>query len=585
MSSARNVAGLLAVLLVAAGLRFTGIDFLLPLIVEPDPHIPVQVGLIESDDPDPNRVADWAKYPLIPAYLTAACSDPAALPPLDASIEGHLAAASNPVLRVRWTIAWMSLLLVPATFLVGRRFVSDGWALGAALLAATSHLAIHFGCQARPHGGAAPWPALTVWACILLAERATAARYLLVAVCGGIAVGTLQSSLALGFPVLAAHGLAGRLRSKRHLWLLVPLLGLALAIRLAYPFFFDAPPVEVQGKQVQQGGHKIMLALLNGEGFGVLGWSLWSWEPALAIGSAMGALAGMAALLRRRLAPRGWRPLLVVLAYCVPYGLVLGLYERSYERFLLPLIPFLAVWSMWACARLGRRGPRLAQAWALLLIACSSLVAVRLAQLRLAPNTVELASAWVAGNVAPDLAPGSASGADLETTDHTVWISRPNVLSIYKTPASDAFDESYRAMRGKRRFNWNAYQLDVLDQSRPGPAWDVRFMPLRGAAEIEQMYRDPTGYLLRLGERGHVVNEVYGEGRVHVSLWTRTTTLRALFPLRARFQPDHGDANIPHPLAYQEETKVNLYHRALRVLRGQAFGPVLEVFELDRLAE
>ena len=42
-----------------------------------------------------------------------------------------------------------------------------------------SHLAIHFGTQARPHGGAAPWPALTVWACILLAERASLARYAL----------------------------------------------------------------------------------------------------------------------------------------------------------------------------------------------------------------------------------------------------------------------------------------------------------------------------------------------------------------------------------------------------------------------
>lgn len=579
MPAPRTTLCLALVLVLAAGLRFAGIDALLPLIVEPDPHIPVQVGLIEGEHPDPNSVADWAKYPLLPAYVTVACSDPAPLPSADRPLDEHLAVASDRVLRVRWTIAWMSLLLVPATFLIGRRFLSDGWAVGAALLAGTSHLAVHFATQARPHGGAAPWPALTVWACILLAERASLARYLFVTACGAIAVGTLQSSMALGFPVLAAHWIAGKTLSKRHLFLLVPLAGLALALYLAYPFFFEAPPVAMQGKQVDQGGHKIMLGLLNGHGFEVLGWSLWSWEPALALGSLVGLAAGLVALLRRRLAPRGWRPLLVVLAYCVPYGAVLGLYARSYERFLLPLIPFLAVWTVWGFWMLAQRTPRLGRAGFAGLALCSTLVAGRLAQLRVAPSTVELASRWVAEHVEP-------AGAEVPSDRGApVWIARPNVLAIYKTPASEEADEANRPMRGKRQLNWSSYQRETLGDSRSGPAWDLRFMPLSGTAEMDQMLRDATGYLLRLGERGHVVNEVYAEGRVHVSLWTRTRALRAHFPLLATFQPDHEGSSIPHPLVYQEETGVDLYHRALRVLRGQALGPVLEIFELQSLVQ
>ena len=48
-------------MLVAAALRFPGLDYLLPLVVEPDPHISIQVRLIEEEHPDPNQVEDWAK--------------------------------------------------------------------------------------------------------------------------------------------------------------------------------------------------------------------------------------------------------------------------------------------------------------------------------------------------------------------------------------------------------------------------------------------------------------------------------------------------------------------------------------------
>ena len=569
MSALRSWVLLAGLILAAAALRFLGLDFLLPQIVEPDPHIPVQVRLIENEHPDPHSVMDWPKYPLVPAYLTVAFTDPAPLPAIDAGVEQHLAAASDGVLRVRRVIAWLSLLLVPATFLVGRRFLGSSWALVAAALAATSHLAIHFATQARPHGGAAPWPALTVWACLLLLERASLLRYALIACMGAMAVGTLQSSMALGFPVLVAHILAEKgALSRRHLKLLVPLAGLGLAVWFGYPFFFDAPPVEVEGKQLVQGGHKVMLNLFNGKGFGVLGWSVWSWDPALAIGAVLALPVAAVALLRRTLGRSGWRPLLVVLAYVLPMGLVLGAYARSYERFLLPLIPFLAIWIAWAAQQLARVSPRAAAGLCAGLLLVSTTVAVRLVQLRLAPNTVELAAEWIADKVP---AFDSEAGAPL------VWTSRPTSLPFFN---ATGVVKKRQINSLARALNWASYQRDVIQGAWAGESFNIELMPLEQMSMLNEMHQQPKRYLERLGDEGFVLNEVFAQGRQHRGVVARTRALRQQFEKLASFHPDGPGSQIPHPLVYQEATGVPLYHRARRVVLGQGFGPVLEMFRL-----
>lgn len=570
MARNQTLAGLLLLVSLAAALRFPGLGFLLPYAVEPDPHIPVQVRLIETADPDRGEVMDWAKYPLFTAYLTIALSDPAPLPAAGSPREAHLAAASDNVLRVRRSQALLSLLLIPAAFLLARRFTSGPWPLVAAALMATSHLAIHFATQARPHGGAAPWPALTVWACLLLVDRPTWRRCLGVTACGAMAVGTLQSSMALGFPVLTAFLIARNGGTwKRAARLLVPLAGLAAAIGLAYPFFFESPALQLESGQLNQGGHKLMLDAFDGRGFRTLSWSLWSWDPALAIGLGFAALASFAALLRGP-RTRDRRALLVVLAYVLPMGGVLGMYARSYERFLLPLLPFLAAWIAWALGRLaaGHRGrARLAAALALVLLAGSGAVAARLAQLRIAPSTYEQAAEWVAANVPPE---GEAR----------VWLTRPMILPLYKTPESDASDLAYQPNIGGRALNWGYYQREVLGTRRSGPSWDLRYMPFDGASSLQLMRKRPGRYLRQLGPGGFVVSEVFELSRNQTALRVRQNAMRKHFERAEVFRPDHPGSTVPHPLQYQEETLPKLFHRARRVLFAESLGPVLEIFRI-----
>ncbi|MFT7677203.1 MAG: hypothetical protein ACI8QC_001180 [Planctomycetota bacterium] len=560
--------------LLAAALRFPGLNYLLPLVVEPDAHISVQVRLIEEDAEHPEDSMDWAKYPLLPAYLTVMGSDPAPLPAADAPIEEHLAAASDSVLRVRYTVAWMSLLLIVGTFLLGRRFLSDPWALGAAALMATCHLAIHFGTQARPHGAAAGLSVLTVWACVLLAERASLGRYLLVTLFGALSIATLQSCASLGFAVLLAHFIGQyRATTKMHAMLLLPVLGLVLALVLAYPFIFVSASLFVQDNEVNLGGHRIMLSLMNGKGLAVLGWSLWSWDPVLAVGGALALLGACLSRLRRNAGPLASRQLWVVLAFVLPYSLVVCAYARSYERFLLPLLPFVAILIAWGGARLASRAPRLAALAFAALFLVSLSVAGRLTQLRQAPSTIAEAGAWVAETVDSD-AVGRPS---------PVWLLRPTVLPLYKTPASDQRDEADKPMASKRQLNWSAYQRDVLGSARPGAAYDLRFMPLGGPGLWHQMTAKTLAYMHRFGGRGWAVMEVYEGGRAHPGLHNLLMGMRGFHLRRAAFSPDPESARIPHPLTYQEESNVRLYHRAWRVLWAEHFGPKLEIFELQTL--
>ena len=134
--------GALALLTLAAlVLRIVGIGYGLPCWEEPDPDIVGHVDLVRSgwttagvEHPEqqyPHLIADIAR--LLPAR-----PDPAAGSPR--TLEEHLQAASWTHLQVRWIVALLATLLVPATFVLARDFVSAGWSLFAAALVACSLL-------------------------------------------------------------------------------------------------------------------------------------------------------------------------------------------------------------------------------------------------------------------------------------------------------------------------------------------------------------------------------------------------------------------------------------------------------------
>lgn len=579
----RFLLALLLLLVLGAFLRLRGHDYLLPLLAEPDPHCPIQVQLIEEDVEEPSAVPDWGKYPHLVAWTTIALTEP--YPPVgaEAPLEEHLEAASHPVRRTRWTVALLGLLAIPATWLLARRVTGEGGALLAAALVTTSLLACHFGAQARPHGAAIAFSTLTLWAWARVAARGTWGDYVLGSACGALAVGTLQSGLALGFPVLAAHVAVCR-RVRVNPWvtgggpaprLLVPPVFLGLSFWLLWPFLFaeggDGAQLETKGRQVQQAGHRIMLGLFNGEGFAILLEKAAGWEPALLLGVALLLPALMLGRPVRRAAGGGGP--LVIWAYAVPYLVVNGLYERVYERFLLPVVPLMAVGAAWAVSRLAARWPRpaLVAPLVLVLLAPPALVAFRLTELRARPTTQELAAEWLEEHASPD---------------DRILVTRKLNLPLWRSPVALAGEGPAADERSVHvRVHWNQYQKADPRAERRGETWNlVWFPPVTSLGKMLKRMRERPDEFVRRQFGDWAVVEQFTQGRIDPGIGAVARAFRrASEPgVLARFSPDPEGTGTGHPLAYQDAVggrRVEAEPMAWRVLRAERMGPVIEILQ------
>jgi len=568
----------IAVLAASAALRLTGLDWQLPKIVEPDAHIPVQVRQLETSAAAPERTLDWGAYPHLVAQLTRLLTprEDRSPPPGELALPAQLARAQWPVLRVRLIVALLSILAIPATFLLARLWLPAGWSLLAAALSGTSLLAVHFAAQARAHGAAAGLMALAVLACVRLRRRGDAASYALAGLCVGAAIGCLQSGVATLLPLAVAHvGVVREHGRRRHALLLLPLLCVAIAVVAFYPFLFqasagaDGARLGIDGSVLQQSKHRVYLELFRGVGFFLLGRALWNWEPALTLGAACGAIVWL--LTRRRPTSLAARPgdRLVVLSFVMSYALAIGLYQRSYERFLLPLLPFLAVLAAWGVARICEavRAAGARRALAVLLVVpmlgFPATVAARLVALRLQPDTPDVAAAWIEEHVEP-------AGPRIVT-------SRYFALPLFRTRLPQDDDSRHRLDDG---LDWLSYERVTLRAVSPSPAWHLQWIPFANDRELRaSLQRGVRAWVASLpGE--WCVNDVWTDERGVPPLAAITTALRVTSERLARISPD-GDAPAWEAgLGYQDEIIGSVPPMAWRVLHARRFGPVVEIYRL-----
>lgn len=116
------------------------LDFQLPQIAHPDERVyRKQIEVLRRDHPASTDDHWYRYYPDLAVRVAALVTRPPAAVE-GASLEKHLEAASAEFVHLRATVAWLSVLLVPATYLLARRFLERRGALLAAGLAATSVL-------------------------------------------------------------------------------------------------------------------------------------------------------------------------------------------------------------------------------------------------------------------------------------------------------------------------------------------------------------------------------------------------------------------------------------------------------------
>ncbi|MCE9592918.1 MAG: glycosyltransferase family 39 protein [Planctomycetes bacterium] len=579
------VAVLVALTGAALGLRLSGRGFLLPALVEPDGGaLPAELARLERGGAEPTReVAAWREPSLVAQCArlvpsTRATTKNGEPPSIDAALE----ASADLRVRSRTAVACLSALTVPAAFLVARFFLSSGWSLVAAAFVATSFLQQWFAAESRPDAAATTFFTLAVLGALCVRRYGTLAAYVFAGVALGLAVGALESGVALLLPLAVA--ILTSVRGGRSRWF--GLAALAVAVLVARPFYSTETPsggwarmASIVGfdratHELRFAGHELPLESLDFGGARVVADTAWSHEPTLMV---LGGLA-LAALLVRMLSRPGapgiehGRDVAVVFAYVGPCLLAASAYSRVQARALIPLVPYFAILAAWGLSVLAElalarpRARRFAVALVLAPLALNAAFATSLARVRAAPDTIARAAAWFRAPQHFDreherLAVLPPIDFPLPQTDKALAISARGV------PIGE--------------FPWLDYQRGADPATKPIERFHVEWLALATPEQRDAIAADPERFVDAL-DVDYVVVHALRMVRRHPAFAAVRGALLARAQLVERFSPDDGGSAGEIPLDMDEPAPDDPVNRAWRVLFADSTGPVMEIYRLPR---
>ncbi len=570
-SDARVALALVALMAFAFFVRFDGHGSRLPHAPEPDSVVfYAQVRAIERGVEHPEQDPIFGFYPLLLSRCVTWFSSPR-VASSDGSLEDDLAQASDVHRRGRTVVALLSTLSVPATFLLARVFLSTGWSLLAAAFMATSVLNIWFAQQFRPHAAAASFALLAVLAALELARRGRPRDYVACGVALALAIGTLQSGLALLLPFVTAIFVRRIVsRDLSIVWTLVALALVAVSVRVFYPFMFaeshgqDAAQLGLEGSDLNLSGHVVMLHLFNGGGFRKIVEALVGYERWLLAFAGVGAVLMLHCLFtsKRRMDKARMCELLVILAHALPYLIVIGVYQRTYQRFVLPLLPYMACLAAYAVMRAASlMGNRLgAASLAGLAIIPPIFGALHLALLRNRPDTGTLAAEWL---------------REQDLSRARVFVLPTIDLPLRRSSAAlAALPKDF----GARMSPWLDAQVAGELSAAPRETFDLYTMPIPADDSRARIMMDPAEYVRSLGADIAVI-EVFEPSHRMVLAAIRDGLARE-GRLVQRISPDAVDTGSNMPLSYQDDELPEYVAWRQRAMRARALGPVLEIYDL-----
>ena len=558
----------------ALALRLWTLDFGLPFLQEPDPHI---LGQIETLSQDVVSDQDLFYSSIYPHFLarTAMLFGDAVTPPsaqelARLSLDEQLAAASRLHVRVRQVIAWLSIAGIPAAFWLASFFVERRWALFAAALAAVSTLSLQFGQQARPHAAVAPLIALAVAGCMHLRRRGDTRAFVIAGALCALAIACLTNAFAVllpaGLAYLLRNGARRRILDAR---LLIPLALIALAIRIYYPFFFVERPADAVVPE-EEGTFSFAWQTINwndfrGAGFPTLFMTLWFYEPIASVLALVGLLAW---LVRRADASAEWserrKDLLVALSFVIAYALVIGLQRRNQQRFALPLTPFVFAAAGYGARALAQRlAAWPARALGLCALAVPTWACLGYTGMRSRPNTLEQVARWIEAEI---------EGPKQRVALHLLW----------DVPLARLHENLFAADGTPRKVNlspWLRHQQARMDALWSGARWNIESLyPDR--ARWPAIVADPAAYLRELDAEAIVLPA--GEG---VGVTPLTRALRDVLEGRVASELEYERA-LELPAEARPEPSglegLDTPHFTYFVSTAHWFGPQLVVYRRVR---
>ncbi|MBM3990282.1 MAG: hypothetical protein FJ298_04660 [Planctomycetes bacterium] len=556
MKPTRVMWALVALTLWTLAVRLYGVGFGVPCLKEADTFIADHARMLREGEVKLDRALSACQYPSLLAHAAAPLSDATLEPPEGPrTLDEHLEAAARVWLDLRTLVAVLSVLIVPATFFIARRFVEPPWALFAAALVSTSLLHVFFSQEARAHGAVIAFSTCAVASALWLRSAPGWAPYLATAAWTALAVGTLHNGLAVLAPILVAQ-LARR--DRRWMDWRILLVGVAAlaSFRVFYWYYFDAA-----AQQAMAGDDATQSVLrdlpFDGTGFLRLARTLWYYEPVLTLLTVL-ALGAWARRRGARASERG--DVLVVLSYVAPYVLLAGLFNQTYERFLLPLLPYLATFAAWGVASLVGRA-RAAAAVALAALAVPLAASTKLSWMRAQGSTIDDAASWIRTHVT-------------DAATQPVFVLPPLDVPLMRTLESLRYPEGRAALFSP----WSRYQNRLSDERRVGPLYRLywitgkpEFGALETDSELDLFVRShgPGYYMV------YTVDPHQSPERARI-----VESLRRIATPLARLSPDADPGFSEHQLWDQDVEARDWPHVTARVLRARTVGPVIEIFAL-----
>lgn len=274
------------------------------------------------------------------------------------------------------------------------------------------------------------------------------------------------------------------------------------------------------------------------------------YDPVLLLASLVGAVAWLVGRLGGARS-REPRTALVALALAGPYLVVIGSFHNTFQRFVVPLVPFLAILGALGAsriaARLGARSRRvLVPLGVALLVGVPAANGARLAVLRARPDTYELATRWLEQHADPvqtriRYIPPLSLPPLLETADEAE-----------RAAARTSDDES-------ARIYWLDHQIRLGAKDSSSARW--RIGPANAGVDL---IRDGDVLLIDTSRHPHRKRPRPALAALRARSWRV-----ALFPTDGR----------PLPLEYTEEPQIGRWYplHFLRLWRARAIGPPIEI--------
>jgi len=552
----------------ALAIRFAGIRFYLPHGSLGDESIYASFFLTRDSDPrlDPAGPQYYPQLVTQIARLFRHDSHAA----LD-SLADHIARASADVLLLREIVACISVLIVPATYLLARHFLERTPSVLAAGLASASFFGLWFSEQARPHAAFAALSTLTLLGALEVRRRGDLRAWICAGLACALAMGVLQTGCLLLGSLAVAYWLSKHSLTKRsHLLPFVAIALITLSVFAFYPWLFDAE----HGAPLRTPLVTWVLANLTGKGVSRSARALWEYEPWLSSCAAIGAAVMCWNVITRsapstRLDSTRLHYLVIVAAFVLPAAFLFGIYQYTHQRYLLPFVPILACCAAGgfqiACERIAERRGQSAAHWFIAaasgMFAVQAACALALVRVRAADDTAEQAADWITNNVER----GRARIA-----------VRPGVeLPLLCDQHSDAWLASFA---GYTHNAWLAYETHLDSSVRASLGWPIQNLPLGTEADRTRLLADPDRYVDELPAE-FVVFALPDRGVLRPHL---RSALQRRGKLVARFSPWRFPDDDERPFLRNEwdDPDVVSGNWVWHSLRARCLGPVIEIYRI-----